>query len=67
MFDLTISKPIDIRKSYIPQKKALLLIVIGKKINYSALGSQIFADLQPHFPRFVSSILHTNLGKWSFP
>ena len=26
MFDLTISKPINIRKSYIPQKKALLLI-----------------------------------------
>ena len=41
-------------------------IVIGKKINHSAPGSQIFADLQPHFPRFVC-ILHTNLGKWSFP
>ena len=39
---------------------------IDKKINHSALGSQIFADLQPHFPRFVC-ILHTNLGKWSFP
>ena len=37
-------------------------IVIGKKINHSAPGSQIFADLQPHFPRFVC-ILHTNLGK----
>ena len=41
-------------------------IVLAKKINFSTLGSQIFADLQPHFPRFVC-ILHTNLGKWSFP
>ena len=38
------------------------IIVIDKKINYSAPGSQMFADLQPHFPRFVC-ILHTNLGK----
>ena len=39
----------------------LFFIVIGKKINYSTPGSQIFTDLQPHFPRFVC-ILHTNLG-----
>ena len=34
MFDLTISKPIHLGKSYIPQKKALLLIVWKKFWNW---------------------------------
>ena len=52
--------------SFTTYKSWEMTIVLGKKINYSAMGSQIFSDLQPHFPRFVC-ILHTNLGKWSFP
>ncbi len=39
-----------------------MYIVIGKRINHSTLGSQIFANLQPHFLRFMCILVKEGGG-----